>query len=858
MPFGGSLCPLIGASRGWGSIMRTLFYRPLALSAVSLLALFGLSSAPGTAGASPSPPSVVGSIGTSVAAKSLVTKSLATAPITLPAPPPLPSGTKQACATPTKIDQEMCMLFLRAASSATKSAAVPGQAPVTGAYAPTDLQSAYSLASVSGINSPTPGTGPTVAIVDAYADPNLASDLATYRSQYNLGTCGTTSGCLTILNENGGTTLPTATDPKGGWEAEQAADVEMVSAICPDCKILMVEANTSGLIDLGTAENTAAGLAKFVSNSWGAPFIDQPGESFYDVGSPNSGFSGYFNHPGVAITFAAGDFGYGPAYPASSQLVTSVGGTYLLKANSTTRGWTETVWDNQGMSGATQSGCSAGEAKPSWQTDPGCANRTQNDVSAVASGPDGVSVYDSFDSCAKTGTVGWCAGFGTSIAAPIIAAVYALAGTPTPHTYPASYLYQGGQPANLYPVTAGSNGGCEGSRSYLCNAAGSLSSGYNGPGGWGTPNGITQFKNNLTTNIVSVYNPGAIDIESGVTYTQIAQLSAIDSAAGQTLTYRQSGLPVGLSMTTSGFISGDTTAVGTHTVKVTVTDTSGASSTISFVIGIAPSLESVYPNHPGTGPVRLDWGGKCLDDANNSSNDGTKIQIWTCDGKASQNWTYYPYPDPGDFGELTINGKCLGIAGGATANKSKLVLWACNGTANQQWLIAGFDGELINPISDKCIDDPFNSTTNGTQLDIYACNGEPWQAWTPPASPVLSGIGGKCMDDTGNSKTNGNLVKLYACSGVASQRWTVGLNGSLQINGKCLDASGFGTVDGTKVQLWSCTGHTNQDWIVTSFGMLENANAEKCLADQGNSATNGTQLVLEDCYGDQGEIWAET
>jgi hypothetical protein len=820
------------------SVMRKLFYRPLALSAVSLLALFGLSSVSAPAGASASPPPVVGSTGASVAAR-----SLATASITPPAPPPLPPGTKQACATPSRIDQEACMLFLR--GGATKSGAAPAQAPVSGAYTPANLQAAYNLTAASSAD----GTGETVAIVDAYADPDLANDLATYRSEYGLPACTTSTGCLTILNENGGTTLPTATDPTGGWEGEQAADVEMVSAICPNCKIVMVEANSVSITDLGTAENTAAGLASFVSNSWGG--LDYPGDSFYD--------SVYFNHPGVAITFAAGDLGYGPSYPASSQLVTSVGGTYLTTA-SNSRGWTEAVWDKQGVPYATQSGCSAGEAKPSWQADSGCANRTQNDVSAAASGPDGISVYNSFSTCPDTSAAGWCSGFGTSIAAPIIAAVYALAGTPTPDTYPSSYLYDGAPAGSLYPVATGSDGSCEANRLYLCNAADSLSSGYNGPAGWGTPDGITAFKNNLTTNIVSVYNPGAADIESGITYSSIAQVPAIDSAADQTLTYSQSGLPAGLSMSANGSISGKTTAVGTHTVKVTVSDTSGTSSTVSFVIAVAPSLESAY--RPGTGPVRLDVGGKCMDDNGNSSKDGTKIQIWSCNGGASQNWTFYPDTDPGDAGELVIHDKCLGIAGGGTANGSKLVLWGCNGTANQQWFIVGSGGQLVNPVSGKCIDDPYSSTTNGRQLDIWDCNGEPWQDWTLPASPVLSGIGGKCMDDPGDSSTNGTKIQLNSCNGTAAQRWTIipdsNLIGTLRINGKCLDATGFGTQDGTGVQLWSCSGNTNQAWEVTAFGMLENVNAEKCLADPSNTATNKTQLVLEDCYGDQGEIWAET
>jgi Ricin-type beta-trefoil lectin domain len=839
-----------------GKRRGTRVSRLLVLVAVSLLAMLGLSAGPALAHASAVPAPVAalqraaaspvpgGGGRAPLAAMAATGKTVA--PVRGPA---LPAGTKQACATPARIGQEQCQLFLHGATLASgiKAAA----APVSGAYVPTDLQAAYNLTSASGIGSPSPGTGPTVAIVDAYADPNLAGDVATYRSQYNLGTCDTTSGCLRILNENGGTTLPTATDSTGGWEAEQASDAEMVSAICPDCKIVMIEANTPSLGDLGTAENTAAGLSSFVSSSWTG--YDYPGASYQD--------STYFNHPGVVTDFASGDSGYGTGYPSSSQLVTSVGGTYLTADSSATRGWTESVWDNAPASlpkpNGTGSGCSAGNGKPSWQTDTGCANRTGNDVSAVASGPNGVSVYSSFDSCAGASTGSWCSGYGTSLATPIITAVYALAGAPTPGTYPSSYLYESGHAAELNPVTTGSDGTCEANRLYLCDAGHSLSDGYNGPAGWGTPNGVGAFKNSVTSGVVSPYNPGPVDIQVGLDYTRVFQLSATDSTSGQTPTFTvDGGMPPGLTMTPAGLISGTPSSTGSWTVTVTATDGTGAHATIAFKIGVASSLESAY--HPGTGPVKLDWDSKCLDDANNSASNGSKIQIWTCNGKASQNWAYYPDTDPGDAGEIVINDKCLDIVNNGTSNGARLQLWACNGGLNQEWFVVGGEGELYNPVSGKCIDDPYNSTTNGTQVDIWTCNGKAWQAWTLPASPVVSGITGKCLDDTGGSTANGNKIQLYSCNGLATQKWSIGLNGTIRFGGKCVDASGYGTTDGTKLQLWSCTGGTNQIWEVTGYGQLENYAAEKCIADPGNTTANGTQLVLEDCYGDQGTVWAET
>jgi Ricin-type beta-trefoil lectin domain/Putative Ig domain len=818
--------------------MRLLSCRPLAVSAVSLLALFGLSAMPSTAGAATSPAPAHGSAGASLAAKSAAKAAV------IPPAPPLPSGTKRACGTPTRIGVDACQLLLHAPSAGT-SGNRPDQ-PVTDAYTPSQLLSAYNL----GTASAAVPAGTTVAIVDAYYDPDLASDLNVYRTEYGLPACDTSTGagCLTVLNENGGSSLSgIPEDPTGGWEAEQALDVEMVSAICPNCKIVMLEANSDFTTDLGTAENAAVNVvgAKFVSNSWNG--FDFDGESYLDAT--------YFNHPGVATAFASGDSGYGAGYPASSQLVTSVGGTYLTMSGDTREG--ETVWNNEpsGLVGGTGSGCSAGEAKPAWQTDPGCANRTENDVSAVASGPDGISMYDSFDTCAGQGS-DWCSGFGTSVATPIITSVYALAGTPTAGTYPSSYLYQSGHAANLNPITSGSNGTCESNRLYLCNAADSLSDGYNGPAGWGTPNGVAAFKNSATGNIVSLYNPGTYDLEAGLDYS-LPAMTAEDSA-GATLTYSATGLPSGLSINSSnGAISGTLSSTpASSSVKVTASDGTGASSTVSFNIVTAPSLDSAY--HPGTGPVRLDLAGKCMDDTGNSTKNGNKIQIWSCNGGAAQKWTFYPDTDPGDAGQLTIHGKCLDIINHGTANGSKVQLWTCTGGTNQQWYIVGGEGELYNPISGKCLDDTGRSTTNGTQIQIYTCNDGTNQAWTLPASPVLSGVSGKCMDDTAGSSANGNKIQIYSCNGEATQRWTIGLDGSLQINGKCLDATGNGTLDGTKIQLWSCLGHTNQEWVVGAFGALENVNAEKCLADPNSTSTNGTQLVLEDCYGEQGEVWAES
>jgi subtilase family serine protease len=412
---------------------------------------------------------------------------------------------------------------------------------------PANLHSAYNLPS-------TGGSGLTVAVVDAYNDPNAASDLATYRSTYGLSACTVASGCFKQVSQTGSTTsLPTN---DSGWAGEEALDIDMVSAVCPNCNIILVEANSATDTDLGAAENEAVALgAKFVSNSWGGS------ESSAQTGEDTS----YFKHPGVAITVSAGDSAYGAEYPATSQYVTAVGGT-ALSTSSNSRGWTESVWKTSSTEG-TGSGCSAYDPKPSWQTDSGCSTRMEADVSAVADPATGVAVYDTY------GGSGWAVYGGTSASSPIIAGVYALAGTPGSGDYPAKYPYS--HTGNLYDVTSGNNGSC--SPAYFCTAQ----TGYDGPTGWGTPNGTTAFTAGSTSgNTVSVTNPGSQSTTTGSSVS--LQIKASDSA-GAALTYSASGLPTGLSISSStGLISGTASTAGTYQVTVTAKDSTGASGSTSF------------------------------------------------------------------------------------------------------------------------------------------------------------------------------------------------------------------------------------------------------------------------------------
>jgi len=320
----------------------------------------------------------------------------------------------------------------------------------SGGYFPADLASAYNLPA-SG------GAGLTVAIVDAHDDPNAESDLAVYRSQFGLPPCTTANGCFMKVNQFGASSpLPS---PDNGWAAEISLDLDMVSAACPQCKILLVEASSTSINDLGTAVNTAAAMGTVaISNSYGGPEFSS--ENTYDAQ--------YYNHPGILVTVSSGDNGYGVEFPAASPHVLAVGGTSLVKSSSNPRGWTEGAWSGAG------SGCSKYASKPAYQTDPGCSKRTVADVSAVADPNTGVAVYDSYG----TGG-GWNVFGGTSVSAPLLAAIYAVTGRAS-----AGPGFGYSVPGDFYDVLTGSNGSC--TTTYLCTAL----AGYDGPTGLGTPNGL--------------------------------------------------------------------------------------------------------------------------------------------------------------------------------------------------------------------------------------------------------------------------------------------------------------------------------------------------------------------------------
>ena len=328
-------------------------------------------------------------------------------------------------------------------------------------YGPAQFRGAYGLPSAAA-------TAQTIAIVDAYDDPNIASDLNAYSKQFGLPLCNSSNPCFQKVNQSGSVSGPFPR-ADAGWSLEIALDVEVAHAICPNCKILLVEASSNSLGNLAAAVNTAAKLgADEISNSYGgSEYSSEVNDTAY-------------NHPGVAVTVASGDNGYGSfGFPAASPNVITVGGTTLTLGAGNAYG-SESAWSGAG------SGCSLYVKAPSWQSFlTACAGkRGTADVAADANPSTGAAVYDTVR---YQGRSGWFQVGGTSLSSPLVAAVYALAGGLPSGTAAASGLYGHlGDSTVLHDVTGGSNGSCS---TIMCKGA----VGYDGPTGVGTPKGIGAF-----------------------------------------------------------------------------------------------------------------------------------------------------------------------------------------------------------------------------------------------------------------------------------------------------------------------------------------------------------------------------
>ena len=500
-------------------------------------------------------------------------------------------------------------------------------APPSSGYYPGDLQSAYGLGTAAAAFEPGPNA-PTVAIVDAYNDPYAATDLAAYRASLSKATdpatgiadatipplcpSNTSTGCVTFtkVNQSGGTSYPRAS---ASWSEEISVDLDMISAICPDCNIVLVEASSASFSSLATAVTYAKSLnPAAVTNSYG-------GSEFSSESTYNSIYSAGTS---TAVTVASGDSGYGVQFPAASPGVTAVGGTSLTYSGSGSGlTWNlQTVWSTAG------SGCSAYEGMPAWQKDTGvyyiaadCNGRQVADVAAVADPSTGVAVYDTYHE------PGWMVFGGTSVSAQILGGIYGLAagaGNLDPSSsalYPDSSTKATGETPGLVPVTSGKNGSCG---DYLCNATDALSSGYNGPTGLGTPEGTTAFTattsstagslsftpTSLTTTAGAWSGPFTVDLTKAAPIGGLAVTLSTTSSTGEFST-SASGITPTHSLTVtipSGATKSedlyyyDTTA-GTPTVTAAATGWTSASLSVTVK---SASLESMSVTVTAGAPVK--------------------------------------------------------------------------------------------------------------------------------------------------------------------------------------------------------------------------------------------------------------
>ena len=473
-----------------------------------------------------------------------------------PAAPRLTANTNASCNATPEPGHARCFAVVRTPASHAIIAAAAQDGPALTALTPADIRVAYHL--------PATGAGETVAIVDAFGDSSAESDLATFRSFFGLPACTAASGCFRKVDQSGGTSYP-PDDP--GWGLETSLDLDAVSSACPACNILLVEGNSASVPDLSAAENEAVTLgAKFISNSYGTN--EDPGLL---------SFASAYEHPGVAITVSSGDAGNIVEWPSSDPDVTSAGGTTLARDAGSARGWGETAWDSGG------SGCSTIEPQPAYQlgVTTGCAMRATADVSADADPATGLAVFDTL------GSGGWLQVGGTSLAAPLITSMYALAGVPVPGTSPVNYPYHDpAEAADLFDVTQGSNGGCG---DLLCNAG----TGWDGPTGLGSPDGVGalsggpqgQVTGHVTDATTGKPVPGAevaADPGDYVTRTDSSGDYTLDVTAGTytvsaTMYAFQTGTSSGVHVAANGTAAADfSLAELPHaTVSGTVSDGSG-------------------------------------------------------------------------------------------------------------------------------------------------------------------------------------------------------------------------------------------------------------------------------------------
>jgi len=362
--------------------------------------------------------------------------------------------------------------------------------------------------------------------------------------------------------------------------------------------------------------------------------------------------------------------------------------------------------------------------------------------------------------------------------------------------------------------------------------------------GTGTVTGIAAARgtdlDQANAAFLGLLNPGTQDQSTGAPAG--LQLRQAIPTPGQTVSYTGTGLPPGVSLTSSGNLAGWLTRAGTFPVHVSASDAAGATQSLSF----SWTVTAASGTGP-TGPVRFGVGGMCLNDVGNKSANGTAITLWTCNGSTAQQWT------AAADRSLRIHGKCLSVSGSAKQSGAKEVLEPCSAYASQQWTV-GTGAHLVNGTAGLCLSGSA-SGTNGSQVWLGSCSTGASRAWTLPAGPVQSQLPGQCVA----GQTSGSAVVLAPCSAAAGQQWTAQPDGTVRQAGQCLEVAGAGTASGTDVDLAACTSGPGQQWHVNPAGagqQLENPQSGLCLADPNDSVASGTQLVIASCAGgDPGTGW---
>ncbi len=498
---------------------------------------------------------------------------------------------------------------------ATLSTVVNSSSAAPTGFTPAQIRAAYGLGALStdATGGAFDGTGQTIAIVDAYDDPNIFQDLDAFDQQFGTASAASTlyqqygaaTSFLTVLNQSGNAgPLPTVDpagpgNPRGTWEQEESLDVQWAHSIAPGAKIDLIEANSATWPDLSAGVLAASQLAgvSVVSMSWGlqeASDLTPSQQQTFDA--ELSGFTG------VSYVAATGDQGGPGLYPATSPDVLAVGGTALsINLNGSYK--SETAWNDS------NGGFSQVESKPAYQDvvlSPGETQRLAPDVAFDASTATAVATYDSYDNPTNAP---WSGEGGTSLGSPVWAGLIALADQgrvaagsslldTDSSTQALSAIYSLPQ-QDFHDVTSGSN------KSY------SAEPGFDQVTGLGTP-----VANLLVPDLVNyggpiALTPGTLPAGTpGVAYHQTIAASGGVGPKDMTSNVTAGTLPSGLSFESSGSqfdIVGTPLTSGTVDFDLTATDSNGDSSTQSYVLVVvgvsAPAVTGVSPTAAQVGAL---------------------------------------------------------------------------------------------------------------------------------------------------------------------------------------------------------------------------------------------------------------